>query len=97
MKYTPDGNLLVKVPIARSNIKLGSHHNAAHLQSHLISLPTSNFLFIAVSKICRRQISTSYLLQFPKYSPEMMLLGKITTKRLKVKSGSHHDDAHLHP
>ena len=43
------------------------------------------------------QVSTSYTLQFPRYSPDKILKVKVTTARSKVKSRSHHDVAHLHP
>ena len=43
------------------------------------------------------QVSTSYTLRFPKYSPDKILEVKVTTARSKVKSRSHHDVAHLHP
>ena len=43
------------------------------------------------------QVSTSYTLQFPRYSPDQILEVKVTTARSKVKSRSHHDVAHLHP
>ena len=48
-------------------------------------------------KLCPYQVSTSYTLQFPRYSPDKLLYVKITTARSKVKSRSHHDVAHLHP
>ena len=40
--------------------------------------------------------STSYILWFPKYSPDKALYVKVTTARSKVKSRSHHDVLHLH-
>ena len=46
---------------------------------------------------CPYQISTSYTLQFPRYSPDKIFKLKVTTARSKVKSRSHHDVAHLHP
>ena len=46
---------------------------------------------------CPHQISISYTLQFPRYSPDMILKVKVTTARSKVKSRSHHDTAYLHP
>ena len=46
---------------------------------------------------CPYQVSTSYTLRFPRYSPNNILLVKVTTARSKVKSRSHHVGAHLHP
>ena len=46
---------------------------------------------------CPCQVSTSYALQFPRYSPDKILKVKVTTARSKVKSRSHHDVAQLHP
>ena len=46
---------------------------------------------------CPYKVSTSYTLQFPRYSPDKILEVKVTTPRAKVKSRSHHDVAHLHP
>ena len=43
------------------------------------------------------QVSTSYTLRFPRYSPDKILQVKVTTSRSKVKSRSRHDIAHLHP
>ena len=45
----------------------------------------------------RYQVSTSYTLRFPRYSPDKILQVKVTTARSKVKSRSHHDVADLHP
>ena len=45
---------------------------------------------------CPYQVSTSYTLQFPRYSPVKILELKVTTARSKVKSWSDHDAAHLH-
>ena len=45
---------------------------------------------------CPYQISTSYTLQFLRYSPDRILKLKVTTARSKVKSRSDHDVAHLH-
>ena len=42
------------------------------------------------------QVSTSYAVQFPRYNPDNILTVKVTTKRSKVNSRSHHDIAHLH-
>ena len=42
-------------------------------------------------------VSTSYILQFQRYCLDKILKVKITTARLKVKSRSHHDIAHLQP
>ena len=44
---------------------------------------------------CPYQVSTSYTLQFPRYSPDKILEVKVTTARSKVKSRSDHDAAHL--
>ena len=46
---------------------------------------------------CIYQVSTSYTLRFPRYSPDKIFKLKVTTARSKVKSRSHHDVAHLHP
>ena len=43
------------------------------------------------------QVSTSYTLWFPRYSPDKILWIKLTIARSKVISKSHHDVAHLHP
>ena len=43
------------------------------------------------------KVSTSYMLQFQRYSPHMILKVKVTTARSKVKSRSHHDVAYLYP
>ena len=45
---------------------------------------------------CPYQISTSYTLRFPRYSPDKIFKLKVTTARSKVKSRSDHDVAHLH-
>ena len=45
---------------------------------------------------CPYQVSTSYILQFLRYSPDKILYVKVTMARSKVKSRSHHDVAHLH-
>ena len=46
---------------------------------------------------CPYQVSTSYTLRFPRYSPDKIFELKVTTARPKVKSLSDHDIAHLHP
>ena len=46
---------------------------------------------------CPYQVSTSYTLRFPKYSPNKILSVKVTKAGSKVKSRSCHDGAHLHP
>ena len=46
---------------------------------------------------CPYQISTSYTLWFPRYSPDKILKVKVTTAWSKVKSRSHLDIAHLRP
>ena len=47
------------------------------------------------------QVSTSYTLQFPRYSPEKILQFKVklkvTTAKSKIKSRSDHDASHLQP
>ena len=43
---------------------------------------------------CPHQVSASYTLQFPKYSPDKILQVKVTTAKVKSRS---HDVAHLHP
>ena len=45
------------------------------------------------------QVSTSYTLGlwFPRYSSDKILKVKVTAARSKVKSRSHHDNAHIHP
>ena len=43
------------------------------------------------------QVSTSYTLRFPRYTPDKILEVKVTTTRSKVKSRSRHDVTHLHP
>ena len=45
---------------------------------------------------CPYQVSTSYTLRFPRYSPDKIFTFKVTTARSKVKSRSDHDVAHLH-
>ena len=42
------------------------------------------------------QVSTSYTLRFPRYSPDKIFKLKVTMARSKVKSWSDHDVAHLH-
>ena len=46
---------------------------------------------------CPYQVSTSYTLWLPRYSPDKIFKLKVTTARSKVKSRSDHDVAHLHP
>ena len=46
---------------------------------------------------CPYQVSTSYTLRFPRYSPDRIFELKVTTARSKVKSLPDHDIAHLHP
>ena len=46
---------------------------------------------------CPYQVSTSYTLRFPRYSPDKIFELKVATARSKVKSLSDHDIAHLHP
>ena len=45
---------------------------------------------------CPYQVSTFYTLWNPRNSPDKIFYVKITTARSKVKSRSHHDEAHLH-
>ena len=45
---------------------------------------------------CPYEVSTSYTLQFLRYSLDKILYVKVTTARSKVKSRSHDDVAHLH-
>ena len=45
---------------------------------------------------CPYQVSTSYTLRFPRYSPDKIFTLKVTTARSQVKSRSDHDVAHLH-
>ena len=52
--------------------------------------------YIYIHPQCPYQASTSYTFRFPRYSLDKILKVKVTTARLKVKSRSHHDDAHLH-
>ena len=74
--------LKVKVIMTRPKVKSRSHHDVAHLH------PPNQ---------CPYQVSTSYTLQFPRYSPDKVLKVKVITARSKVKSRSHHDVAYLHP
>ena len=46
---------------------------------------------------CPYQVSTSYTLRFPRYSPDKIFKLKVTTARSKVKSRSDHDVAYLQP
>ena len=46
---------------------------------------------------CPYQVSTSYTLRFPRYSPDKIFELKVITARSKVISLSDHDIAHLHP
>ena len=46
---------------------------------------------------CPYQVSPSYTLRFPRYSPDKILWVKVTTVRSKIKSRSHHDVANLQP
>ena len=69
--------------MARSKVKSRLHH-ITHYTPQLMSLPTIN-------------LSTCYTLQFLRYSPDNIVTVKVTTVRLKVKSRSHYDIAHLHP
>ena len=46
---------------------------------------------------CAYQVSTSYTLKFPRYSPNKILQFKVTIAWSKAKSRLHHDVAHLNP
>ena len=59
---------------AMSKVKSRSQHDVAHLH------PPNQ---------CPYQVSTSYTLQFPRYSPDKVIQVKVTTAMSKVK--------HLHP
>ena len=56
---------------SRSKVKSRSQHDVAHLH------PPNQ---------CPYQVSTSYTLRFPRYSPDKLLQVKVTTARSKVKS-----------
>ena len=60
-------------------------------QGHTMTLHTYT------PKQCPYQVSTSYTLRFPRYSPDKIFKLKVTLARSKVKSRSHHDVAHLQP
>ena len=68
-------------PKMQQDFKGQGHIDVAHLHP-LTNVPTK---------------STSYPLQFPRYSPDKILFVKVTTARSKIKSRSHHDVAHLPP
>ena len=51
LRYSLDKIFKLKVTTARSKVKSRSHHNAAHLQPLLMSLPSINFLHLTVSEI----------------------------------------------
>ena len=70
-----------------SSLRQGQRSN----QGHTMTLHTYT------TNQCPYQVSTSYTLQFPRYSPDKIFKLKVTTARSKVKSRSHHDVAHLHP
>ena len=53
-------------------------------------------LHTCIPNQCPYQVSTSYTLRLPRYSPDKILQVKVTTARSKVKSRSHHDIVHLH-
>ena len=70
----------------------GSLRQAQRLnQDHTMMLHTYN------PNQCPYQASTSYTLQFPRYSPDKIFKLKVTMARSKVKSRSDHDVAHLQP
>ena len=46
---------------------------------------------------CPYQVSTSYTLRLPRFSPDKILKVKVTMARSKVKSRSHHDVVQLQP
>ena len=60
-------------------------------QGHTMTLHTSN------PNPCPQQASTSHTLRFPRYSPDKILLVKVTMVRSEVKSRSHNDVTHLQP
>ena len=49
------------------------------------------------TKLCPCLISTSYILWFPRYTPDKISKVKVTIARSKVILRSHHDTAHIHP
>ena len=67
--------------MARSKVKSRSHHDVAHPR------PPNQ---------CPYQVSTSYTLRFPRYSPDKIFTLMVTTARSQVKTMSDHDVAHLH-
>ena len=73
--------------IRSRSIRQGQRSNQGHTMT-LHTYTPNQYLY---------QVSTSYTLRFPRYSPDKILWVKVTTARLKVKSRSHHDVAHLHP
>ena len=56
----------------------------------------SHYDIVHLPPQCPYQVSTSYTLQFPRYSLDKIFKLKVTTARSKAKSRSHHDVAHLH-
>ena len=68
--------------MARSKVKSRSDYDVAHLHPGTYVPPY--------------QVSTSYTLQFLRYSPDKIFKLKVTAARSKVKSWSDHDAAHLH-
>ena len=67
LRYNPDKILKVKVTAAVSEEKSRSHHDVAHLQTPT-SVPTPY------------QVSTSYALQFLRYSLDKILKVKVTAR-----------------
>ena len=60
-------------------------------QGHTITLHTYT------PNQCPYHISTSYTLQFLRYSPDKNLKVKVNIARSKFNPRSHHDVAHVHP
>ena len=66
---------------------------------HTIISCSSPYIFVMreTRNQCPYQVSTSYTLRFPRYSPNTIFKLKVTTARPNVKTRSDHDVAHLHP
>ena len=64
------------------SLRQGQSSNQVHTMTLLTCSPNQ----------CPYSVSTSYTLQFPRYSPDKILYIKVTKARTKVKSRSHHDD-----
>ena len=72
--------LEVKITVTRSKVQSRLYHVLVYLQL------LKQYLY---------QLSTSYTLIFPRYSPEKILKVKVTTARLKDKLRSHYDITYL--